>query len=74
MVKPVKTRPRFRCDHCRKTGVAESIARHEQICWKNPDRLCPTCNNTGEVSEYIEGAGTKIDPCPFCSQRNEDIA
>ena len=70
-MKPVKTRPKFRCDFCRKTGVRESIERHEPICWQNPNRFCPACKNTGVIEEYIPGAGTKTDPCYFCSQRSE---
>lgn len=65
-MRPVKTKQRYRCDYCRYTSSSvPGMARHEGICWRNPDRYCPNCSNRGyhEWSEYQQ------EPCFFCSQR-----
>ena len=58
----VKTRPRFRCDFCRKVLTEAAMERHERMCWNNPERYCGLCENTGVSDEH----GT---PCYFCSQK-----
>ena len=44
------------------------MERHERICWRNPDRHCSTCNDTGRVVEDDWDM-----PCFWCSQRNPDM-
>jgi hypothetical protein len=65
-VRPVKSKPRFKCDFCRRVATEAAIARHEPLCYKNPDRFCPTCKNTGTLSEDYGSAGSAEYPCPYC--------
>lgn len=47
------TRSVYKCDHCdRRPYLSRSAcARHEAMCFGNPDRSkCPACNKTGRVS------------------------
>ena len=71
-MRPVKVRPRWRCDFCRRTSSSvESMKTHEKICWRNPNRVCDQCQATGvQVHDYT-GAE---EPCYYCSQFNPDIA
>ena len=66
-MRPVRQRPKFRCDFCNKTGTRASMEAHEPICWKNPDRFCDLCQNTGEVTEGAPGYRILV-PCLYCSQ------
>lgn len=52
---PVKAVPRFRCDHCNKTGTKATIKRHEPRCFRNPERFCDACQNTGTAFEMVCG-------------------
>lgn len=52
-MKPVKSHPRFRCDFCTKTGVKLTIQRHEPRCFRNPERYCEACQNTGTTFETV---------------------
>jgi len=69
-MRPVKTRPRFKCDHCRYTSSSiPGMTFHEGICFQNPNRICPTCNNEGYVDEYAPNTGYSYKyPCPFCKK------
>jgi hypothetical protein len=40
------------------------MKRHEPICWKNPNRHCSNCNDTGWQDEG--------DPCYWCSKVTPD--
>ena len=44
-----------------------TIERHEKICYRNPNRFCELCENTGKVSNYIDEHIIQEIPCPFCS-------
>ena len=71
-MKQIKSVPRFRCDFCKKTGTKHSITVHEKRCFRNPDRFCDFCDNTGKIdSEYIENYGTHKIECPYCSLFNK---
>lgn len=63
-MKPIRTRPKFRCDFCRYTATAPSVENHEKICWLNPNRFCPLCKNTGQtiVVDHL------TEPCYYCSK------
>jgi hypothetical protein len=68
-MEPVRTVPRYRCDFCRHTSTRTAMEKHERRCFKNPNRWCSTCRNTGEVPSYPPdnfGAG---EPCHFCTKR-----
>lgn len=60
---------RFRCDYCRKTGGARSITRHERVCYKNPNRFCPLCEND-KNGIWVAGDGRTEPayymPCDAC--------
>lgn len=62
----IKTRPRYRCEFCRHIATTPAIERHERICWKNPNRYCDLCENTGNIHE--EG---HTFPCPYCGQKTK---
>ena len=68
---PIKMQPRYGCSFCRKIATKPTIERHEKICYKNPDRFCPTCQNTGLLpQEYEPGIGWYPQyPCPYCSKQ-----
>jgi hypothetical protein len=58
-MKAIRTRQRYRCDYCKHTGTKDSMLRHEERCFKNPNRYCRYCRNTG--TDCAEG-----DLCPYC--------
>jgi hypothetical protein len=65
-MRPVKVRPRWRCDFCNRTSSSiPGMERHERICWKNPNRYCPLCEGTG-----VQEDDYRLDPVPcyYCSQ------
>lgn len=64
MPKLIKTKPKYRCDFCRYTATLRTISKHENLCWLNPDRMCPRCKNTGLVSDEIAGVAN----CPYCEK------
>lgn len=64
----VKQRPKYRCDFCRHTATKDAMERHERLCWKNPNRWCDTCGNTGRATvEYDYGMKEAVE-CWFCKQ------
>lgn len=65
----VKARPRYRCDYCSHTSTKDAMERHEQICWRNPNRHCESCNDTG-IYVVTEG---HTEPCYYC-RRRDDLA
>jgi hypothetical protein len=67
-MRPVKTKPRFKCDFCTKVLTFAAMERHEKICWKNPNRYCELCKNEGVITEYFEGYGGVEHPCYFCEK------
>lgn len=50
------------------------MEKHERRCFRNPNRFCDECKNTGEVVVAIDnpyGGLTDIkEPCYFCSKRD----
>ena len=70
----VKQRPKYRCDFCRHTSTKEAMEVHERRCWKNPNRYCDACENTGRVV-IDEGMGlTGYVDCWACTQFDPDKA
>lgn len=63
-MRAVKSKPRFHCDFCSRVSTEEAMAKHERICWRNPNRYCPTCKNTDRVVDEFGSF-----PCPFCLTR-----
>lgn len=79
-MRPVKTKPRFKCDFCRFTATEPTVKKHEPRCWGNPDRYCDYCNNKGHITvvhgDLVEegDCGLSQDiPCPYCSQFRSDL-
>lgn len=64
----VKTKPRYRCDFCRTIRTKEAMVAHEQRCWRNPDRFCVFCENTGLDDQYLLGQLPIVqkDLCRYC--------
>lgn len=70
-MKPIRTRPKFRCDFCRYSATAPAVEKHEKICWLNPNRYCQMCQNRGyyfDVYDTVDGATAPKIPCPYCSK------
>lgn len=65
----MKTKPKYRCQFCRYAATLPSVEKHEKICWRNPDRFCPNCKNTGQ--QYLiggDGDPMYTEPCIYCSK------
>ena len=70
-MRPVKQRPRFHCDFCSHTSTLVAMVAHERICWLNPNRHCPSCDDTGFIREDY-GGGYMDEPCYWCSKVHPD--
>lgn len=47
------------------------MIKHEKRCYKNPDRYCEACDNTGYWREdYEEGMHQDV-PCHYCRTADE---
>lgn len=64
-MKEVKTQKRYKCDFCKKRGIKRKMEFHEKNCYRNPNRECSACKNTGKVSAG-DDYNTPVD-CPYCS-------
>lgn len=69
-MKIVKTLQKYKCDFCKKRSIKSAMERHEKVCFRNPNRFCPECKNTGEVEVVLVEHYTSVEPCRFCSQFN----
>lgn len=55
------------------------MERHEKICFRNPNRFCDNCKNTGTVRDHEAGDGITETayyqeyPCAFCAKRDPEI-
>jgi len=69
-MKLVKTQPRYRCAYCTRVSTRIAMGRHEKICFRNPDRFCEACQNTGKI--HVVGDGIEepayYEDCHFCRQ------
>ena len=67
--KKVKTIQRYQCDFCKYRSVKHIVAIHEKRCFRNPNRFCDFCGNTGKVMvEVDESQGTEVErDCPYCA-------
>ena len=67
---PVKTLQKYKCDFCKKRSVKHIIALHEKRCFRNPNRFCDYCKNTGKATE-TDGTDydnpIKVD-CRYCAK------
>lgn len=74
-MKEVRTLQKYKCDFCRRRGIKSAMERHEKICWRNPNRICPTCENDPRgvlvMNGEDYGGSDYYEPCHFCSQRDK---
>jgi len=58
----------YRCEFCtRKYQVVKIGMIHEQKCYRNPNRDCFTCNNTGKEDYGSSNEGIRdIRDCSSC--------
>lgn len=71
-MKAVKTLQRYQCDFCKKRSVKHIMALHEKRCYRNPNRFCDYCKNTGKVEVDCNG-GSYMADCRYCSRFDGDI-
>lgn len=69
----IKLEPRtiqeFRCSFCsRKYRVEYGCKNHEYKCYKNPERHCPTCGDTG--TEFFDALGPELGVIPDADSRD----
>jgi hypothetical protein len=74
---PVKTRPKFKCQHCLAyRATLKAVERHEGFCWSNPDRMCELCGNTRKVFDpwhSRENNEPAYIDCKFCVKEDKDL-
>lgn len=50
---------------------------HERRCFRNPNRYCDKCENTGKVKEWQDGPhGDMVEvevPCEYCAKFDPKI-
>lgn len=73
----IKLVKRYYCDHCRKGGMTKAIADHERACIKNPERICPICEEFSfeqvPMPELLAAAAESLKDlqaltdCPACT-------
>ena len=60
-IKPKKPRIKYGCDFCRKTLVdATAMEDHEAVCYRNPNRTCYVCSETGIELYPVLGANMGV--------------
>lgn len=72
---PVRTMPKFKCEFCKKRSTRAVMEIHEKRCFRNPNRFCDRCENTGKAYEMSLG-GHKIGepfPCPYCARFDKKL-
>lgn len=78
-MKPVKTMPRFQCDYCKKRSTRSVMEIHERRCFRNPNRFCDHCNNTGEIEIFMADicdggyGGSFQQPCEYCEKFDAEM-
>lgn len=66
-MKEVKTLQKYKCDFCKMRSTKARMEIHEKRCFRNPNRFCDFCSNTGEIIEHEDNIGKLSHPCPYCS-------
>lgn len=69
-MQPVRTIQKYKCDFCKRRSVKHVIAVHEKRCYRNPNRYCDFCENTGYIEQTENGQPYKTD-CPYCAAFDE---
>jgi len=71
-MKEIKTHKRYRCDFCKKTGIKRKMEWHEKMCFRNPNRFCSECNNTGLVDVYGDHWLGQTE-CTYCAKMDKEL-
>lgn len=75
-MKKVLTRQKYKCDFCKRRSTKTAMENHEKICFRNPNRVCPTCKNDPRgvlvMNGEDYGGSDYYEPCYFCSQRDSE--
>jgi len=59
--------------------VIHAVEKHEGICFQNPNRYCPHCENTGKITRktwdggYPVVYGKSTEPCSYCSKEDKEV-
>lgn len=65
-----RTIQEYLCEYCHHKPFLRKSActAHEDKCFRNPKRNCPTCKNTGKIDEVMNNGhwGTQNKDCPHC--------
>jgi len=73
-MKAVKTMQKYKCDFCKKRGVKHAMEIHEKRCYRNPNRFCDACQNTGVLPRdgyWNADEEEYSNDCPYCKKFNE---
>lgn len=66
---PAKSMPRFQCEYCKHRTTRAPMVKHERNCYWNPNRVCDTCSNTGEIVTHTYPDGYQdTEECPYCAK------
>jgi hypothetical protein len=71
MMKPVKTKPRFRCDFCRRVSTEQAMIKTRAHLFPESEsavRLLPIAATTRRTAARVDGAIPIQIPCPYCSK------
>jgi hypothetical protein len=71
-MRAVRTLQKYKCDFCKRRSVKSAMERHEKVCFRNPNRFCEECQNTGKVEVEIFGYGIETTDCYFCSRLDKE--
>lgn len=75
-MKAVKTLQKYKCDFCKRRSVKSAMERHEKVCWRNPNRICPLCENNPKGVKVMDGreygGSDYYEACHYCSQRDPE--
>ncbi len=72
----IKTQQRYKCDFCKKKSIKSAMLRHEIQCYRNPNRVCQACNNTGSLPRagyWSEDEEEYDNHCPYCKKFDEQM-
>lgn len=75
-MKLVKTLPKYKCDFCKKRSVKHVMELHEKRCYRNPNRFCDACKNTGVLARngyWNEDEEDYDNSCPYCKNFDKQM-
>lgn len=77
-MKLVKSKPKYKCDFCRRQSTKNAMEKHEKRCYLNPNRFCDACENTGIATverAYPPYYGVEYEEveCTFCKKYDRSV-